>query len=324
MAMVSEGAGLRGPLGPEPALAQSGLAQPSLASGGDYFALLKPRVMSLVIFTALVGMAVAPQHVHPVIGFTALLCIAVGAGAAGALNMWYEADIDAKMMRTARRPIPAGRIAPGEALAFALTLAVGSVVVLGLLVNVEAAALLAFTIFFYAVVYTMWLKRATPQNIVIGGAAGALPPVIGWAAVTGSLSLEPVILFLIIFFWTPPHFWALALYRSEDYARAGVPMLPVVAGDRETRRQILLYTLVLAPLGLAPWLFGFAGVLYAAVAAVTGAIMVLIAWQIHRERPPADRAARNMFAFSILYLFLLFAMLLVERVWGGLLPWVAA
>jgi len=318
MSLVSDGADLRGPSG-----AKAALAQPSLASGGDYLALLKPRVMSLVIFTALVGLAVAPGHVHPVIGFTALLCIAVGAGAAGALNMWYEADIDAKMTRTARRPIPAGRIQPGEALAFGLTLSIGSVVVLGLLVNIAAAALLAFTIFFYAVVYTVWLKRSTPQNIVIGGAAGAFPPMIGWAAVTGSLSFEPAVLFLIIFFWTPPHFWALALYKSDDYARAGVPMLPVVAGERETRRQILLYTILLAPLGVAPWFLGFAGPVYAAVSIATGAIMLLIAWQIWRERAPAYNACRNMFAFSILYLFLLFAVLLVERGFGGFMSWVA-
>ncbi|HEY1152240.1 MAG TPA: heme o synthase [Pseudolabrys sp.] len=323
MSLVSDGADLRGPSGASAAHVSSRLAQPSLASGGDYLALLKPRVMSLVIFTALVGLAVAPGHVHPVIGFTALLCIAVGAGAAGALNMWYEADVDAKMTRTARRPIPAGRIQPGEALAFGLTLSIGSVVVLGLLVNVASAALLAFTIFFYAVVYTVWLKRSTPQNIVIGGAAGAFPPMIGWAAVTGSLSFEPVVLFLIIFFWTPPHFWALALYKSDDYARAGIPMLPVVAGERETRRQILLYTILLAPLGVSPWFLGFAGPVYAAVSIATGAIMLLIAWQIWRERAPAYTACRNMFAFSILYLFLLFAVLLVERGFGGVLSWVA-
>jgi protoheme IX farnesyltransferase len=266
--------------------------EPSIASGGDYIALMKPRVMSLVIFTAFVGLMIAPGHIHPVIGLTALICIAVGAGAAGALNMWYDADIDGRMERTAARPIPAGRILPGEALAFGLTLAAFAVTVLGLLVNAIAAAMLALTIAFYVVVYTMWLKRATPQNIVIGGAAGALPPMIGWAAATGSLAIEPAILFLIIFVWTPPHFWALSLSRTEDYARAGIPMLPVVAGDRETRRQILLYTLVLAPLGAAPWLFGYAGALYGAVAIAAGAVMI---------------------AFSILYLFLLFATLLVDR-----------
>ncbi|MFN3655716.1 MAG: heme o synthase [Pseudolabrys sp.] len=295
------------------------LAEPSSATAGDYIALLKPRVMSLVVFTALTGLAVAPGAVHPVTAFTALLCIAVGAGASGALNMWYDADIDAVMTRTARRPVPAGRVQPGEALAFGLTLSGFAVVTLGLLVNVVAGALLAFTIFFYAVVYTMWLKRSTPQNIVIGGAAGAFPPMIGWAAVTGTLSLEPILLFLIIFFWTPPHFWALALYKRDDYARAGVPMLPVVAGDTATRRQILLYTLILVPLGIAPWPLGYAGMLYGAVASVTGAVMLVLAFQVLREARPADRASRNLFAFSILYLFLLFATLLAERGWGGLI-----
>ena len=317
MSLISEGAGQR-------RLIEQGLIEPSLAGVGDYLALMKPRVMSLVVFTALVGLAIAPVHVHPVIGFTALLCIAVGAGASGALNMWYDADIDAKMTRTQRRPIPAGRVLPGEALAFGLTLSVFAVVVLGLLVNLVAAGLLAFTIFFYAVVYTIWLKRSTPQNIVIGGAAGAFPPVIGWAAATGSISLEPCLLFLIIFFWTPPHFWALSLYRTEDYARAGIPMLPVVAGDAATRRQILLYTLVLVPLGLAPWALGYAGVLYGVTALVTGAIMFILAIQVRAERRPAERASRHLFAFSILYLFLLFAVLLAERGWGGLIGRVAA
>ena len=286
--------------------------EPSIAGVGDYIALMKPRVMSLVVFTALVGLVVAPGHLHPVLGFTALLCIAVGAGAAGALNMWYDADIDARMARTAARPIPAGRIAPGEALAFGLTLATGAVVVLGLLVDMVAAALLALTIAFYVVVYTMWLKRTTPQNIVIGGAAGALPPMIGWAAVTGGLALEPVVLFLIIFFWTPPHFWALSLYRAEDYARAGIPMLPVVAGAAETRRQILLYTLLLAPLGAAPWLLGYAGMLYGVVALAAGAVMIALALRLRAEQR-GHAASKQMFAFSILYLFLLFAMLLVDR-----------
>jgi protoheme IX farnesyltransferase len=317
MSLISEGADYRGPV-------DSTYAEPSMASVGDYIALLKPRVMSLVIFTALVGLAVAPGEIHPVTAFTALLCIAVGAGASGALNMWYDADIDALMTRTARRPVPAGKVKPGEALAFGLTLSVFAVVVLGLLVDILAAALLAFTIFFYAVIYTMWLKRSTPQNIVIGGAAGAFPPMIGWAAVTGSLSLEPVLLFAIIFFWTPPHFWALALYRTKDYARAGIPMLPVVAGDAHTRLQILLYTLLLAPLGFSPFLLGFAGPLYGVVSAATGAIMLVLAIQVFRERGPAERACRNLFAFSILYLFLLFAVLLVERGWGGLMAWSAA
>jgi protoheme IX farnesyltransferase len=315
MSLISEGADFRGRLAASRGLA---VAEPSSATVGDYIALLKPRVMSLVVFTALTGLAVAPGHLHPLIGFVALLCIAVGAGAAGALNMWYDADIDAVMTRTARRPVPMGRVQPGEALAFGLTLAGFAVVVLGLAVNALAAGLLAFTIFFYVAIYTAWLKRSTPQNIVIGGAAGAFPPMIGWAAVTGSLSLEPVLLFLIIFMWTPPHFWALALYKTDDYARAGVPMLPVVAGDVSTRHQIMLYTLVLVPLGVAPWLMGFAGALYGGVAAVTGTIMLALAWQVLHERRPADTAARNLFAFSILYLFLLFATLLVERGWGGL------
>ena len=230
-------------------------AEPSIAGVGDYIALMKPRVMSLVVFTAFVGLAIAPGHLHPVIAVTALICIAVGAGAAGALNMWYDADIDARMTRTQGRPVPAGRVTPGEALAFGITLAGFAVVMLGLLVNVVAGALLAVTIAFYVLIYTMWLKRRTPQNIVIGGAAGALPPMIGWASVTGGLAVEPVLLFLIIFFWTPPHFWALSLYRAQDYARAGMPMLPVVAGEAETRRQILLYSLHPGParrLALAP------------------------------------------------------------------------
>ena len=321
MSLVGEGAEVGAGL---PGAENLRLAEPSLATVGDYLALMKPRVMSLVVFTALTGLAVAPGTVHPLIGFTALLCIAVGAGAAGCLNMWYDADIDAKMTRTQRRPIPTGKVQPGEALAFGLTLAGFAVVVLGLLVNTLAAALLAFTIFFYVVVYSAWLKRSTPQNIVIGGAAGAFPPMIGWAAVTGSLSFEPVLLFLIIFFWTPPHFWALSLYRADDYARARIPMLPVVAGEAVTRQQILRYTLILVPLGVAPWLSGYAGLAYGAVALVTGALMLVLAWQVFCERRPAERAARNLFAFSILYLFLLFAVLLVEQGWGGLVGRVLA
>jgi protoheme IX farnesyltransferase len=292
----------------------------SEASVGDYLALMKPRVMSLVVFTAWVGLAIAPVHVHPVIAFTALLCIAVGAGAAGALNMWVDADIDGVMRRTAGRPIPSGRVAPGEALAFGLTLAVGSVAVLGLLVNWLAAAMLAFTIFFYIVIYTMWLKRTTPQNIVIGGAAGAFPPVIGWMAATGGIGVEPVLLFLLVFFWTPPHFWALSLLRTDDYARARIPMLPVVAGVAETRRQILLYALLLVPVGAAPWLAGYADAIYAAVALALGGGMVAMAWRLKVERS-AERAGRfagQLFGFSIFYLFVLFAVLLIEGVWGGL------
>jgi heme o synthase len=317
MSLVSEGVEVRSPL-------VAGVGEPSLATVGDYIALMKPRVMSLVVFTALVGLAVAPGSLHPVAAFTALLCIAVGAGAAGALNMWYDADVDALMTRTARRPVPMGRVRPGEALAFGLTLGSFAVVTLGLLVSWVASALLAFTIFFYVVIYTIWLKRSTPQNIVIGGAAGAFPPMIGWASVTGSLSFEPVLLFLIIFFWTPPHFWALALYRTEDYARARIPMLPVVSGDASTRRQIMFYTLILVPLGVAPWALGYTGALYGVTAIVTGAIMVVLAWQVFRESRPAERASRNLFAFSILYLFLLFAVLLVERGWGGLIARLAA
>jgi len=298
--------------------------EPSIAGVGDYIELMKPRVMSLVVFTAFVGLLIAPGHVHPMVGFTALLCIAVGAGAAGALNMWYDADIDARMTRTAARPIPAGRVAPGEALAFGVMLAVGSVVVLGLLVNVIAAALLAVTIAFYVGVYTMWLKRRTPQNIVIGGAAGALPPVIGWVAATGSLAVEPILLFAIIFFWTPPHFWALSLYRTEDYTRAGIPMLPVVAGARETRRQIVLYTLLLAPLGVAPWLLGYAGLSYGVVALASGAVMIALALRVRAEEEGTHTASKQLFGFSILYLFLLFAMLLVDHLAGGLLAHGAA
>ena len=293
--------------------------QPSLASVGDYVTLMKPRVMSLVVFTALVSVMIAPGHIHPVIGFTALLCIAVGAGAAGALNMWYDADIDALMSRTSSRPIPRGRMAAGEALAFGVVLAAFAVGVLGVLVSWLAAALLAFTIFFYIVVYTAWLKRSTPYNIVIGGAAGSLPPVIGWAAATGGVSVEPCLLFLIIFFWTPPHFWALSLVRAEDYARARVPMLPVVAGAEETRRQILRYSLVLVPIGAAPWLLGYAQALYGLTAIVAGTLMVMFAWRVrkNREGKCAVRAAYHLFGFSILYLFILFAVLLIDARLGG-------
>ncbi len=299
--------------------AASAVCGPSVASVGDYMALMKPRVMSLVVFTALVSVMIAPGHVHPVIGFTALLCIAVGAGAAGALNMWYDADIDALMSRTSSRPIPRGRIAAGEALAFGIVLAAFAVGVLGVLVNWLAAALLAFTIFFYVAVYTAWLKRSTPHNIVIGGAAGSLPPVIGWAAVTGGISVEPCLLFLIIFFWTPPHFWALSLVRTEDYARARIPMLPVVAGAEETRRQIMRYSIVLVPIGAAPWLLGYAQAVYGLTAVVAGTLMVMFAWRVRRNRHGAcaARAAHHLFGFSILYLFVLFAVLLIDARVGG-------
>ena len=293
----------------EPALALSA------AEVADFVALMKPRVMSLVVFTALVGLLLAPGHLHPVLGFAALVCIAVGAGAAGALNMWYDADIDAVMTRTARRPIPAGRVLPGEALGFGATLAVGAVMMLGLTANWFAAGLLAFTIFFYVAIYTVWLKRSTPQNIVIGGAAGAFPPMIGWAAATGGIALESVLLFLIIFLWTPPHFWALSLLRSGEYARAGIPMLPVVAGRAETKRQMLLYTGALVPVSLAPWLLGYADLLYGVVAVAAGACLALLAYRVWTaaEGRASDRAARRLFGFSILYLFALFAGLPVDR-----------
>jgi protoheme IX farnesyltransferase len=286
----------------------------SEADVSDYLAQLKPRVMSLVIFTALVGLAIAPGHFHPILAFTALLCIAVGAGASGALNMALEGDIDALMSRTANRPIPRGRITRSEALAFGLTLSFFSVMTLGLLVNWYAGALLAFTVFFYVVIYTMMLKRWTAQNIVIGGAAGALPPVVAWVAATGSISVEPLLLFLIIFFWTPPHFWALALFRSDDYARAGVPMLPVVAGPDATRLQILLYTIVLVAVAVAPWLLGYFDAIYGIASLVLGAGMMVCAVDVYRRRERAEslRATRKMFAFSILYLFALFSTLLLE------------
>ncbi len=295
---------------------EAALAGLSNASVGDYVALLKPRVMSLVVFTALTGLAMAPGDVHPVIAFASLLAIAVGAGASGALNMWYDADIDALMSRTRRRPIPAGRVRPDEALTFGLVLAGGSVVVLGLVANAAAAALLAFTIFFYVVVYTMWLKRRTPQNIVIGGAAGALPPVVAWAAATGTVSFESLVLFAIIFMWTPPHFWALALFKSDDYVRADVPMLPVVAGLAETRRQILLYTLALVPIGMLPWFSGFATIAYALVSGAGGLAMLVLAlraWLV----PSDPKAPKQLFGVSILYLFALFATLLGETLVTG-------
>ncbi len=293
----------------------SRIGKVSEPSVGEFVELMKPRVMSLVVFTALTGMLAAPGSIHPVIGVIALLAIAIGAGASGALNMWYDADIDARMARTAARPIPRGRVTGGEALTFGSILAVLSILTLGVLVNWTAGALLALTIAFYIFVYTMWLKRRTPQNIVIGGAAGAFPPMIGWAAVTGSVSVESVLMFLIIFVWTPPHFWALALYRCRDYERAGVPMLPVVAGAEETRRQIWLYSLILVPLAITPVLIGLAGIVYGVVSAVLGAVFLYLAWKVRRitEGREADQAARQLFVFSILYLFLLFAVLLVEH-----------
>ncbi len=293
-----------------PAAAASGLA-----GIGDYIALLKPRVMALVVFTALTGMAAAPGTIHPVLAFVALLAIAVGAGASGALNMWYDADIDARMQRTAARPIPRGKISADEALAFGTFLSLFSVMTLGLAVGWVAASLLALTIGFYLFVYTMWLKRRTPQNIVIGGAAGAFPPMIGWACVTGGVSLNSCLLFLIIFMWTPPHFWALALYRCRDYERVGVPMLPVVAGAAETRKQILIYSLILVPLALAPVATGLGGLAYGATAAALGARFLWLAFDVWRQGDAegADGRARRLFLFSILYLFLIFAGLLAEH-----------
>jgi heme o synthase len=295
-----------------------GFTEPSRAEVRDFVTLLKPRVMSLVVFTALVGIVLAPGDLHPALAAISLFCIAIGAGASGALNMWWDADIDAVMTRTRSRPVPAGRMEPGEALAFGLVLSGFSVVTLYLAANWQAAALLAFTIFFYVVIYSMWLKRTTAQNIVIGGAAGAFPPMVGWASVTGSVSVESITLFLIIFFWTPPHFWALALVKCDDYAKAGVPMLPVVAGEDETRRQILIYSLILAPLGLAPWFLDFGGMVYGAAALLMGAMFLVLALRVFRVREgkEATKAAKELFAFSILYLFVLFAVLLGEALFG--------
>jgi protoheme IX farnesyltransferase len=298
----------------------------------DYLQLLKPRVMSLVVFTGLTGLVCADSAIDPVLGAVAILCIAVGAGASGALNMWYDADIDTKMRRTRGRPVPAGRVQGADALTLGVVLSLFSVMLMGMAANWLAAGLLAFTILFYAVVYTMWLKRSTAQNIVIGGLAGALPPVIGWAAATGAAPLNAWLLCAIIFMWTPPHFWALSLYTSEDYQKAGVPMMPLVAGAASTRRQILIYSLLFVPLCLVPAFTGLGGGLYLAVAATGGAVFLLLAWRLSRSRAgdtPDERKddglydvragakdARNLFAFSILYLTLLFATLLAEHLMG--------
>jgi protoheme IX farnesyltransferase len=286
-----------------------------VATVEDFFALLKPRVMSLVIFTGLAGLVVAPGPIHPLTAFSALLCIAVGAGASGALNMAYEADIDRLMKRTASRPIPSGVISRGEALGFGWSLSVASVALMLLFVNALAAALLAFTIFWYVGVYTLGLKRRTPQNIVIGGLSGAMPPAIGWAAVTGTLTWQPLLLVAIVFMWTPPHFWSLSLFSNADYARAGVPMLPVVSGKRSTRLHILFYSLLLVPLGLLPFVLGMAGPVYLAAAAVLGGLLLWRAVQVAFERDEVkEPAARRLFAVTLLYLFALFAALIVERV----------
>jgi protoheme IX farnesyltransferase len=286
--------------------------QISEATSSDFFALLKPRVMALAVFTAFVGLMVAPGAMNPVIAVIAIGAIAVGAGAAGALNMWYDADIDALMSRTSKRPIPSGRVTPGEALGFGLVLSALSVMTLGVLVGWPAASLLAFTIFFYVVVYTMWLKRSTPQNIVIGGAAGALPPVVGWAAATGDIGVESLVLFLIIFLWTPPHFWALALFKIGDYAAAGIPMMPNVVGQASTRKQIFAYSLMLAPIGVLPWAVGFASGLYGIVSAALGAGFIWHAWKLLVDKEM--KRAKALFAYSILYLFAIFAVLLADTI----------
>lgn len=287
-------------------------------SVGDFIQLMKPRVMTLVVFTALAAMLAAPGPINPVLGAIAIITIAIGAGASGALNMWYDADIDARMARTAARPLPRGRVTADEALSFGGVLAVCSVLTLGVLVNWTAGALLAITIAFYLFVYTMWLKRRTPYNIVIGGAAGAFPPMIGWAAVTGGVSFDSLLLFLIIFMWTPPHFWALSLYRCRDYERVGVPMLPVVAGLKETRRQILIYSVLLVPLAVVPYFVGLGGITYLVSASVLGAVFLALAVRVYftTEGREADTVARQLFWFSILYLYVLFAVLLGEAVFS--------
>ena len=295
------------------------------AAGGarveDYFALLKPRVMSLVVFTAIIGLLLAPGGINPVIGVIAIFCIAMGAGGSGALNMWYDADIDRVMSRTANRPIPAGRVSKEEALTLGLVCSGFSVMILGLATNWVAAALLAFTIFFYAVIYTMWLKRSTPQNIVIGGAAGAFPPMIGWAAVTGDITLPSIVLFLIIFLWTPPHFWALALYKQGDYGAAGIPMLPNVAGEQATKVQILAYSLILVATSLVPSVIGMSGWLYTLVAIVTGMSFVYLAVRLYRADGTAmKRVARSLFTYSLSYLAVIFFALMTDHV-AQLIGW---
>ena len=290
-----------------------GFSGPSV---GDFWALLKPRVMSLVIFTGFAGMYLAPGSLHPLVFAVSLFAIAAGAGASGAINQWYDRDIDAVMTRTKNRPIPAGVMIPAEALTMGLVISALSVLLLGLAANWLAAGLLAFTIFFYAVIYTIWLKRSTPQNIVIGGAAGALPPLIGWAAVTGGISIEPLLLFGIIFIWTPPHFWALALVKNDDYKAAGVPILPVVAGHDETRKQILFYALILAPLAVVPSFIGMASWIYGGFASVAGAIFVAMSWRIWASK--SNVLAMRLFAYSILYLFLIFLALVLDQFVAGM------
>ena len=290
---------------------QTGSSASKGAEVRDFVRLLKPRVMSLVVFSGFAGLFVAPGSIHPFLAAVAVLCIAVGAGAAGAINMWFDRDIDAIMVRTRGRPIPRGKVAPDDALAFGTVLSLGSVVIMALAVNYVAAGLLAVAILFYVFIYTMWLKRSTPQNIVIGGAAGAFPPMIGWAAVTGGVSLESVVLFGLIFLWTPPHFWALALYRRGDYADAGVPMLPVVAGVRETKKQMFIYTILLFPCAIAPYWLGVAGPLYGMAAAVLGGLFVLSSIAVWRDE--SDKSAKRMFGYSIFYLFALFGAMILDR-----------
>ncbi len=292
--------------------ATDALFEPSVA---DFWSLLKPRVMSLVIFTGFAGMYLAPGSVHPFLFGIALFALAAGAGASGAINQWYDRDIDAIMERTKSRPIPAGFVAPAEALTFGVVVAAIAILLLGLSTNWFAAGLLVFTIFFYAVVYTVWLKRYTPQNIVIGGAAGAFPPMIGWASVTGSLSIEPILLFSIIFIWTPPHFWALALVKNEDYTRAKIPMLPVVAGPTETRRQIVIYAVLLAPLAIMPTVIGMASIAYAVSIGLAGALFVGLSLQLWRDAD--NKTAMRLFGYSILYLFLIFLGLVVDKFLAG-------
>ena len=291
----------------------------SVASWRDFLDLMKPRVMSLVVFTGLAGLVVAPGALHPVLAATAVLCIAVASGAAGAINMWYDRDIDAVMSRTRGRPIPTGRVAPEAALSFGVILAGAATMIMGLALNWMAAALLAGAAAFYVFVYTMWLKRRTPQNIVIGGAAGAFPPMIGWAAVTGDISLGSAALFALIFVWTPPHFWALSLFRRNDYAKAGLPMLPVVAGETATKRQMLMYTGLLLPVGLLPSALGLAGPGVAVGAAVLGGLFMLCAVRVWREDGAATgyRAARQMFGYSVFYLFAMFGLLLIDGATPG-------
>lgn len=288
------------------------LDQEDTARVEDYWQLLKPRVMSLVVFTGIAGLVIAPGHLPFALALTTILCIAVGAGAAGAINMWYEHDIDAVMLRTQNRPLPRGKLTRGEALGFGATLAVASVLLLGMAVNWLAAGLLAFSIWFYVFVYTIWLKRRTPQNIVIGGLPGAMPPVIAWAAATGSVDLVPLSLCLLTFLWTPPHFWALALYRSDDYARAGVPMLPVVAGRRVTLNNIFFYSLTLLPASLLPYFLGGASLVYAILAAAMSIVFILCAWRLWSSaEDPGNKYARGLFGFSILYLFMIFTGLII-------------